>query len=189
MTLAKEPSVRSRLRAVTDDIHQALHQAAPFAAVADGSLDRAGYGDVLAMLHTYHREFAGACAAGAAALHMPLLTLAHGARLVALEQDLKHLGHPPRIVDDTLDARGLFAAGCLYTVQGSTLGGKVIYRQLDYLLPDDNGRRFFRGAGDDSQAWQDLCAGLETHGAEDSDALEQGALFAFHRFADVLQQA
>ena len=54
-----------------------------------------------------------------------------------------------------------FAIGCLYTVQGSTLGGKVISRQLDALLHGEDGRRFFRGFPQDGANWQALCAGLE----------------------------
>ena len=73
----------------------------------------------------------------------------------------------------------------LYTVQGSTLGGKIIFSQLDYLLPDDAGRRFFKGGADDGKNWQRLCAALDGHGG-DLAALEAGAHHGFARFQDML---
>ncbi len=80
-----------------------------------------------------------------------------------------------------LDAGDGFCAGVLYTVQGSTLGGKLIYRQLGALLPDDSGRRFFKGSAEDSRNWQALCAALEGRAADLAE-LKAGALYAFSPF-------
>jgi heme oxygenase len=74
--------------------------------------------------------------------------------------------------------------GVLYTVQGSTLGGKVIHRQLDGLLEGKEGRTFFKGSAEDGRHWRILCAGLEHQ--TDAAALKAGARHAFARFADML---
>jgi heme oxygenase len=184
--------VRDQLRAATMEIHQALHHAAPFAAIAAGTMDKTGYGALLQVLHRYHSHMAPFCDAGARALGAPALAVAHQTRIMTLEADLSHLGLPQQNgtdffpgANDTGRDTPSFGAGCLYTVQGSTLGGKVIYRQLDDLLPGLEGRRFFRGAPSDAADWQALCAGLERSGA-DLTALTQGAHFAFACFAKLL---
>ena len=178
------PSVRMQLRAATDEIHQALHRAAPFAVIAQGRETLAGYGKTLQALHRFHAAMHDMCAAGAAALGVEVLGEAHAVRVAALMGDLAHLGLAvPAAVPETAD-EGAFCAGLLYTVQGSTLGGKVIFRQLDALLPDGRGRRFFQGARDDARHWQMLCAALERCG--DVTALEAGARHGFERFAALL---
>lgn len=183
-------TVRGRLRAATADIHEALHRAEPFARIADGTMDRQGYGALLERLARYHLAMAPLCAAGAAALGAPELDAAHRDRVAALKADIRAMGaSAPR------DAEGqavdpAFAVGCLYVVNGSTLGGKVIFRQLDALLADDDGRRFFKGRAEDGAHWQTLCRRLEDfEQGGDYAAMEAGARSAFARFGDMLATA
>src|SRR6202035_3714785 len=77
-----------------------------------------------------------------------------------------------------------FSIGCLYTVQGSTLGGKVIFRQLDALLPGSDGRRFFQGTAGDGVRWRLLCQKLEQQ--DSLPAMVAGARHAFACFAALL---
>jgi heme oxygenase len=176
--------MRMRLRAATDEIHQALHRAAPFAAIAEGRESLAGYGATLHSLYCFHAGMHDLCVAGATALGVQVLGDGHAARIEALARDLAHLGLAvPRIAPEAAGEGG-FCAGILYTVQGSTLGGKVIFRQLDALLPGVEGRRFFQGGADDARHWQMLCAALER--CEDATALEAGARHGFERFAALL---
>lgn len=182
-----QPSVRMQLRAATDEIHQALHRAAPFAAIAEGRETIGGYGKTLKALYRFHSGMHGMCVAGAAALGNEVLGEAHARRVAALECDLAHLGlETPRALAEEVGG-GAFCAGLLYTVQGSTLGGKVIFRQLDALLPDARGRSFFQGTADDGRNWQMLCAVLE--GCQDTAALIAGARHGFARFAANLDGA
>jgi len=178
------PSVRMQLRAATDGIHQALHHAAPFAAIAQGRETLAGYGRTLQALYRFHAGMHAMCAAGAAALGVDILGQVHAARIEALADDLAYLALAPPDGVPEAAGEGMFCAGLLYTVQGSTLGGKVIFRQLDALLPGSDGRRFFQGAPDDALHWQLLCAALESRG--DVAALEAGARHGFERFAALL---
>ncbi len=108
------------------------------------------------------------------------------ARLAALVADLAYLGvsaaettaGPPHHDTD-------FCIGALYTVQGSSLGGKLIFRQLDMLLPDENGRTFFKGTAEDGRDWRLLCESLESRG-DRLDALAAGAHHAFAQFQAML---
>jgi heme oxygenase len=183
----RRSSMRARLRAATDEVHQALHRAAPFAAIADGVATRESYGATLVFLYRYHGAMAGWCTAGAESLGLRELAAAHRARLAALRQDLAFLDCAVPRIEQEAAVSGAFAAGVLYTVQGSTLGGKVIHRQLDALLPDDGGRAFFKGSRDDGARWQTLCAALEQQ--SDGAALEAGARHGFARFAALLEPA
>lgn len=179
------PSVRDQLRAATDDIHQALHHAAPFAAIAEGAATLQSYGRTLRFLHRFHSSLSPYCARGAKGLGVPELASAHARRMAALQIDLACLGVMADAPDDVALHEGeAFCAGVLYTVQGSTLGGKLIYRQLDALLPNDSGRSFFKGSAKDAGDWQCLCAALESCQADLAD-MKAGALYAFTRFQDM----
>jgi len=177
-------SVREALRAATAEIHEALHGAEPFARIAEGHMDRAGYAALLRFLFSYHAGMEAACIAGAVRLGAPELGRAQQRRLSALRADLAVCGSVAPAVAAPAPQAGDFAVGCFYTVLGSTLGGKVIFRQLDALLPGSDGRRFFQGAADDALHWQLLCAALESRG--DVAALEAGARHGFERFAALL---
>jgi heme oxygenase len=180
--------VRAHLRAATDDIHQALHRAAPFAAIADGAATRESYGATLRLLQRFHGAMMTLCARGAVVLDAPELAAAHAVRLAALGEDLAHFGLMPDSV--AADAQGSddFCAGVLYTIQGSTLGGKVIFSQLDYLMPGDAGRKFFKGGADDGKNWRLLCAALDMRGG-DVAQVAAGARHGFARFAAILDGA
>jgi heme oxygenase len=177
-------SMRERLRAATEEIHLALHRAAPFAAIADGTATREAYADTLDFLWRYHGAMAGWCAVGAGALELNGLARAHQARLAALREDLAVFRRDVPAIEEEPAIAGAFAAGVLYTVQGSTLGGKVIYRQLDGVLDGEAGRSFFKGSAEDGHLWRLLCEGLERQ--SDGAALEAGARHAFACFADML---
>ena len=178
------PSVRMQLRATTDEIHQALHRAAPFAAIAEGRETLAGYGETLQALHRFHVGMHDMCVAGAAVLGVDVLGKVHAARVAALAADLAHMRLAVPAAVPQAAGEGNFCAGLLYTVQGSTLGGKVIFRQLDGLLPGPRGRSFFQGTAEDARHWQMLCAALE--GCEDIAAPTAGARHGFERFGALL---
>ena len=177
-------SMRERLRAATEEVHLALHRAAPFAAIADGTATRESYADTLAFLRRYHGAMGGWCAAGAWTLGLDGLARTHRERLAALRADLATVGRRVPRAEEEPARSGAFAVGVLYTVQGSTLGGKVIHRQLDGLLDGEDGRSFFKGRAEDGHYWRMLCAALEQQ--NDGAGLEAGARHAFARFSDML---
>ncbi|QAY76138.1 biliverdin-producing heme oxygenase [Sphingosinicella sp. BN140058] len=162
-----------------------LHAAPAFADIAEGRLPRAGYAALLTALHRFHHLLDSACALlWADAPRSP-------GRIPALEADLRHLGHapvPPSAGWAPPTGRAA-ALGCLYVAQGSTLGGRVIARQLDYLLPGADGRRFFAGEAADGTTWRALCAHLETEGRRNLAAMIGGAEAAFTLFEHCLDEA
>lgn len=178
--MSADAALRFRLRAATDAAHRALHSAAPFARIADGEAALADYRTTLRMLYRYHAGMAPLCAAGAAALHFPDAARIQARRLEALTADLAVLEtNTPGDVPVHPVPSDDFAVGALYVVLGSALGGKVIHRQLDYLLPGAEGRRFF--AGDDGAVWRDFCRRLDAHDG-DFATLCEGAAWAFAEF-------
>jgi heme oxygenase len=173
------------LASATADIHEALHGAAPFARIAQGFIDPAGYGALLQLLLRYHSGLAGICEAGARHLDIPQLAAAHRDRIARLEQDLAFLNRLPAAAMQEPARDEAFSVGCLYTVLGSTLGGKVISRQLEGFLPDGRGRSFFAGSGDDGLYWRLFCERLEERNFPLAQ-VEAGARYAFARFAALM---
>ena len=183
--MSKPTSRRAHLAGATADIHEALHSAVPFARIAQGRIGAAGYGALLQLLLRYHSGMAGICETGAQHLGIPQLAAAHRARIARLEQDLAFLNGLPVAAKLEPARDGAFSVGCLYTVLGSTLGGKVISRQLESFLPDGCGRSFFAGSGDDALYWRLFCDRLEERNFPQTE-IEAGARYAFARFAALM---
>jgi heme oxygenase len=161
------------LRQATEEVHQRLHEAAPFAAIARQELAKDAYADLLRKIAAFHFAVS------------PALDL-DGARPRLLARDLQALGAPAPLPADWHAPQGENARlGCAYVVQGSGLGGKVIYRQLDYLFgASAEGRRFFAGYPTDGARWRSLCDRIERAGEELEalDSMIAGALQAFSFF-------
>ncbi|MGE0725198.1 MAG: biliverdin-producing heme oxygenase, partial [Alphaproteobacteria bacterium] len=129
--------------------------------------------------------------AGAVAIGLPSLARAAAERAERLRADLADLGAvpgpaPARSVAPASDGR---AVGCLYVVEGSTLGGRLIHRRLAGLLPGEEGRRYFAGGADDVERWPVFCAALEAFGAGGNRLpdIVLGARQAFATFRDCLE--
>jgi len=185
------PGARAALRASTREVHERLHAAPAFAAIARGELDRRAYADLLGRLLAFHRAVAPLMACARATIGCSNDN-GQAARLARLESDLDHVGRTagPRVAtpawaDDE-------AVGALYVVEGSTLGGKLIHRQLDVLFaPGERGRSFFGGTSDDGRHWRALCRRLDTHGSCEArlGAMIAGAASAFALFETCLEAA
>jgi heme oxygenase len=169
--------VRAALREATGAIHVRLHQARPFAALARQQLDADGYTDLLRRIAAFHLTVA------------PSLTL-DGSRGRRLAQDLAALGSAvPLRLDWSVPETPAAKLGWAYVVEGSSLGGKVIYGQLDYLLGNSvEGRSFFKGSALDRVRWQTLCERLEAAGRSAAAVKEMvdGANDAFELFEQAL---
>jgi heme oxygenase len=169
--------VRSALRDATGAVHERLHHAPPFAAIADQQLDVAGYTKLLARIAAFH------------------LTVSKDLELDdtrprLLARDLEVLGSPsPERLHWRSPESASARLGLAYVVEGSALGGKVIYRQLDYLFGNSaRGRRFFRGSPSDGPRWQTLCRRLEQEGQTPRglDEMIGGATAAFALFEQLV---
>ena len=161
--------VREALRSATAAVHERLHVAAPFQAIAAGALPAERYGRLLGRIHAFHS-----------------LVDPHTTRLEALEADLEEL-HALAAVPPLWERPEGAAArlGCDWVALGSAIGGKLIYRQLDYLFGSTSaGRRYFLGSPGEAKAWRALCRRLEEEGSASAPRAEMvaGARSAFALF-------
>ncbi len=179
MRAPDQAGVRADLRLATDEVHERLHEAEPFRLIGESALPIEDYGRLLGSILAFHAAIQPVLAGNSE-------TAALGGgrdRLKRLESDLRHIGiavETPRLGSLALDSGE--AVGCLYVVQGSTLGGRVIYRQLDYLFEGVEGRSFFLGSDDEPLKWRKVRALLEEQPPERREALRRGAAKTFALF-------
>jgi heme oxygenase len=140
-------SLRQTLRAATSESHARLHLHSGFAAIQNGTIDLIDYRALLIRLYGFHVAFEAAVGIA-------------GERSAWLEDDLAALSADgtmpaaiPRCTLAPFDTPGR-RLGALYVIEGSTLGGRHLARNLDALLgrAGSAGRRFFLGRGDDTDA-------------------------------------
>ncbi len=188
-TPTRTDGVRQRLRAATNAVHADLHDASIFARLAAGTLDRTGYAAILRAHLCFHIHMAPAAGRAAAALGLRDIAARCTRRRRRLQHALAVLGIAPAAASAaTIDSDGS-AVGCMYTLLGAFLGGRVIHRQLDAVLTGEEGRSFFRGDPDDGDSWRLFCRHLESFGGQPGrmPALAAGALHAFADFRGCLE--
>jgi heme oxygenase len=186
------PSLLDSLREATRSAHAAIEHVPALSRLMAGDLTRADYGATLSRLYRFHAGLEPALAAALADLpELAAFTAPERSRAIAADLAELGLGLPPPAAPEALpvmtDAPA--ALGCLYVVEGSALGGRVIARRLADTLgvTDDRGARFF--GGQSAQAvrsrWLALCAVLETLGQrldpQARDRLLAGAVACFTR--------
>jgi heme oxygenase len=179
---AAAPDARALLRAATEAAHERAHRLAAFRAIKEGTLDRSAYAALLGRLFRFHSALAAAAAeAGLGAIGTA------PSRLALLLSDLAFLEAPApapaRWRDRPAGRLGMF--GALYVAQGSTLGGRIVARRLDYLLgPGEDGRRFLAATPADALGWRRLLGVLEREGRSPAarEAMAAGAVAAFALF-------
>jgi heme oxygenase len=125
-----------------------LHHHPGFAAVQAGTIDHPAYAALLSRVYGFYGPFE------AAAQVEPKRTRWLEADLAALRVDAVQrealaccTAFPPRLSPD-------YVLGARYVVEGSSLGGRGMARQLDALLGSEatDGRRFFSGYGSETGA-------------------------------------
>ncbi len=190
MPFQPSTSARVELRHATAAVHERLHHVPVFAALAAGRLDRGAYINLLGRLYGFHDPLEAAVAQAGP----PGLQPAQWRRTHLLRSDLAALGQSDAAVEalprHTAPGRGwspAYAMGCLYVIEGSTLGGQQLARQLGHVLPaNDTAGRAFLLAGNDQNhvGWRDFCAALDACGADPAPRAEMiaGAMEAFHCF-------
>lgn len=183
------PSARELLRQATAATHQRLHHVPAFAAMAVGSLTREDYAAVLRRLASFHAGVEAALAQ-APSLAVFGVAVAERRRSPLLLADLQELGAPtsgPAVVLPPLHTAAA-AMGCVYVVEGSTLGGQQLARGLPVGWP----RRFLLGHGAAHGAmWRDFVLALERCGADPARLAEMidGAQTTFASFEAWFDQA
>lgn len=106
-------------------------------------------------------------------------------RLPAIEQDLRLLGELPALADSApwpADASAAYRWGVCYVVEGSQLGGAVLYKKLaGALAPHPLG--YLKSEGNPGPLWRAFIDALRSH-VQTADDIEEacaGARDAFDR--------
>jgi heme oxygenase len=173
-----EPS--SRLSALLRDRTGAAHVSAEAAFALDARLaSRCAYAALLAGLRGFYAPVEAALASVAGWERLaPSLSVEARCRTALLDEDLRRLRAEPRSAGaeppragrvmeaprlDSL-AQGL---GCLYVLEGSALGGRIVAREARAALGDELPLAFFTsaGRGDLGGDWRSLRAALDRFGA------------------------
>lgn len=175
----------AHLRAATRPAHDRLEGGL---GLLDERLDLMAYREVIARLHGFWRGWQPRMAA----LMRDEALLAPRRRLHLLEADLVALGVPATAVE-TLPACPLpvlrdaaEALGSLYVLEGSTLGGQVIRRNVERRLGLDGQRgcAYFAGYGAETGLmWRAFLARLDAAPPADAGRIAQGASATFERLA------
>lgn len=175
------PALRDVLRLATAEVHERLHRHPGFAAVQAGTIDHAAYAALLIRIYGFYRPFE------AAAQVDPQRTRWLEIDLAALGVDVARQEKLARCTMFTVPLSPDYVLGARYVVEGSSLGGRGMARQLDVLLGSDasDGRRFFSGYGSETGVvWRDYLLRLsEVSGAEQKRArIVAGATATFAIF-------
>jgi heme oxygenase len=159
MSRRHSPGLHARLRDATQAAHRALDHHPVLAPLVRADLTRAQYGLALSALHGIQASVESAIL-DFMVRHPQAFNYVARRRASLLEDDLRDLGltpgpalaiAPPQDVGE--------AVGMLYTIEGSSLGGQVIRRQVESLPGERLPVRFFSGYGDRTPAlWAEFLA-------------------------------
>ncbi len=164
------------LKQQTQHLHDQIEQVVP---LMRPDLDRAGYGRYLSRLLGFLRPLEERLATFATALKTHGLDFEARRKCALLVKDLGALGwsaaaieNLPRCTNlphlDTLSS----AWGCLYVLEGSTLGGQVIQRTLGprLQLSTQHGLGFLVGYGESTgSSWKAFAAATQRFEAHEAD--------------------
>ena len=186
--------LRGQLKRETADLHDRLEG---LLGLLDPGLSLQRYRQVLEIFYGFYAPIESGLARLAAA--GPSRCLSLRARSELLEGDLVALGRSRREVIELPRCRRLpplakqeELAGCLYVLEGASLGGRVIARALDRGLgiAKDSGASFFAGDAQATSArWREVLAwldGLVQEGARRDEvvAAARATFLAFAQWAE-----
>jgi heme oxygenase len=161
------------LRAATREIHERLHLHPAFAPVMSAQPDIAGYAQLISQLRGFHMPTETRLFTAAERLLPELTDLQQRRKAHLLQQDLVHLAAIPGVAQSdpgAVEARRRLTRpallGCLYVIEGATLGGRELGRKLAPLLQSVgltgvDGRQFFLAYGAcQGDMWRRFCTVL-----------------------------
>lgn len=164
--------ILKRLKEATNSRHAALESRLP---LLDTDMSRARYLQFLRLFLGYYEPLETQLQA---LPHWPSMGFDYQERhkTPRLVQDLHALGETPRAIQDlarcqrlpTLASQGQLL-GCLYVIEGATLGGQIITRHLDANLglTPLTGGAFFDGYGAQTgPRWKAFCAMLRANAGD-----------------------
>ncbi|MEO8705241.1 MAG: biliverdin-producing heme oxygenase [Kofleriaceae bacterium] len=184
-TRGNESPTRDALRAATREIHVRVERRSH---LGSSSLTRKAYLDALRGMLAAYTVLEDRIACHATALVECGIHWASHRKVPWLRADLATLGESTPIVSPA-DAPRMDtvadALGCMYVMEGATLGGAVIRRHVLQALQigPETGARFFASYGDAvGVRWRAFCSALEL-GVRDEVSRQRAATSAVAAFA------
>ena len=166
------------LRHATAAAHQALNEHDLLVQLMRPDLIRATYADILVAFHGVYAPIERVVIGDHLAA-LRAIGLHRRARTPLLLRDLRALGYGKDAIERLPICRDLPAVatlsamlGCIYVLDGATLGGRVISRQVRKTLDldADTGLAFFGSAGADvAGEWRHLIAVIEANTTAEAD--------------------
>jgi heme oxygenase len=155
--------IMARLRRATASLHAELD-----AMVAPLLSERAGYRMLLAGLRDAYRVIERELAKHAAQLARATYDFGERRKLGWLDEDLEALSvsDSTSILTSYTLQHASAAFGAVYVIEGATLGGQVIARQVmpALALAPERGCRFFTGYGAETgNRWRETCGAIASH--------------------------
>jgi heme oxygenase len=188
----ESPAILPRLRLETRPFHDAVEQNPFNLALGTGTVTAADTAQFLAKMYGFLESYEAQLHAHAAAFG-PAWKLDYRYRAPLILQDLARLGHdaaPPLYPEQLPPTSRAQLLGAMYVLEGSTLGGQVIARQLDKA--GIAAHAFFTGRAERTgPLWKVFCEQLteaaET-GEDDPAAIVAGAVHTFQALSEWLNQ-
>lgn len=184
--------ILQQLREQTADHHRNLENSALLRHFNEGSISLPVYGQILQKFYGYFSPLERQLQQ-VTPLSYYLTDYPSRRKSSTLLKDLSTLQYPTSLLEECRDIPNIAnlsaAFGCLYVMEGSTLGAKVISKVIQEALgiKEENGGSYFRGYGPQTgDYWKNFCAVLQ-HYAETEGDTEQIVATANQTFLSLKQ--
>ena len=187
--IPQDTSILLRLKRDTQSIHCSLEERVD---LLNSVRTTGSYRALLENFYGLYCPYETALQQSMPTIHQWLPDIQSRTRIEALRMDLTILGNssPHNLSQATIPPLQTIADmfGCLYVLEGSTLGGQIISRHIHEKLnyTPDSGCAFFNGYGSNIGAfWMKFCSAIEAYSAthpEDNDAIVASATRTFQTF-------
>lgn len=174
----------NNIKSKTADSHRKLESLPISASILSPSMKTADYIHYLCLMHDVHKNVEE--------LIYPMLSgiiadLNERKKKHLIEEDLLYLNHNKSASNNVFDSANLtvpFALGILYVVEGSTLGGRFILKNIMTVpgLDKDQGISYFKGYGEKTGSyWKSFLTFLESYEKKYNcgNTIIEGAVYAF----------
>lgn len=174
----------SDLKMQTSDSHKKLEELPVSMSIMSPEMKIEDYTYYLSLMHDVHNDTEG--------LIFPffsdaMVDLEQRRKKHLIENDLSFLNFKKNNAEKVFQTEGIstaFALGILYVVEGSTLGGRFILKNVSKFpeLSGDQGVSYFNGYGEKTGSfWKAFLAFLSEYEQEHNcgDAIIEGAVYAF----------
>ncbi len=172
-----------QLRSQTRDAHTQLESLPVSASITSDTISAAAYAHYLQLMHTVISETEDKIFGLLGAI---LPDLEERRKRQWIESDLQHLEFAPKKFGEVFktEISVPFALGVMYTVEGSTMGGRYILKNIESALglSENQGAQYFAGYGHATgKFWKNFLNSLTDYESQTGNTNEiiAGARYAF----------